>query len=376
MACLESKHLTVFRYLLDTYGWRGTLLIMGGMMLHAVPFSYLMHEPTNSHIAPPISIKDEINEDHEVVEQKNTSMIAHNGNIGQKSEPLLMPGRGNGYIKSVEMQMSNNHMESSHIQSLDFHSLPTGQEYQNGYPYSCSLPKRNSMLEGSLPKVVESSSAPKAIGFLSSPIHRRLAVEDKYKNSSIHSFETEKIDFPDEICIDDGDEDKNYNEENNKVIINSTDTIPLPYDTNTVDVQDMGMKPSRINSLCSELASAASHIAKGFLELKDPTCLLMFLGALFVSIGYQVPYLFLPMKALLAGNTPWSAAALISMMGISDAIGRIFFGWLGNFRYPGKMVMLTFSTFTCGLCCLMFGLVTSYKLLGFFCVLYGASVGR
>ncbi len=372
---LVSKYVSMFRYLLDTYGWRGTLFIMGGMMLHAIPFSYLMHEPPNSHIAPPLNIEDEINEDMEAVEQRDKTIIAHNGYIGQRSEPLLIPGKGNGYVKSVEMQMSNGVMENCHIKSVDCSSSPTSQENRNGYTYSCSLPKNNGFLEGSLPKVIESNSIPKTNGFLSSPIHRSIAVQYKHKKSGIHSSEAEKVHFCDEVNVDDGEKDTN--EETGNIILCSeningnANPIPLPSD----EVEEV-MIPSWTCSLCTELITAVCHVAKGFSELKDPVCLLMFLAAVFVCVGYHAPYLFLPMKAIIGGNSPWSAAALISITGISDAFGRIFFGWLGNFRYPGKMVMLTFSTFTSGLSCLMFGLVTPYPLLAFFCAVYGLSVGR
>ncbi len=73
--------------------------------------------------------------------------------------------------------------------------------------------------------------------------------------------------------------------------------------------------------------------------------------------------------------SPWSAAALISITGIADAIGRIVFGWLGTFERPGKFFLFTMGTLLCGIACLLQGITTNYSFLVFLCILYGSSVG-
>ena len=40
------------RYLLETYGWRGTLLLLGGVSLHLVPLAAVFKPPANLHQSP------------------------------------------------------------------------------------------------------------------------------------------------------------------------------------------------------------------------------------------------------------------------------------------------------------------------------------
>lgn len=98
---------------------------------------------------------------------------------------------------------------------------------------------------------------------------------------------------------------------------------------------------------------------------------LLFLGCLMNSLGMFMPYTHLTIYAEQYGISRGDAVLIISMVGISSAVGRIAVGWVAD--YVGKITMFQVCIFSggastlCWLACKDFGSIMAYGIIfGFF----------
>ena len=76
------------------------------------------------------------------------------------------------------------------------------------------------------------------------------------------------------------------------------------------------------------------EMGAGFSELRSGPSLLVFLVIFLMACGYQMPYIFMPLKT--TGFVPGQAlskkqaALLVSAMGIADTISRLVIGVIAN----------------------------------------------
>lgn len=84
-----------------------------------------------------------------------------------------------------------------------------------------------------------------------------------------------------------------------------------------------------------------------FSNLKNPTFLIFFIGCLVAGLGLFMPFTYIPIYAEFYGINSNDAVVILSMSGITGAMGRIILGVLGD-KY-GKLNMLKFAMFSSGL---------------------------
>lgn len=78
-------------------------------------------------------------------------------------------------------------------------------------------------------------------------------------------------------------------------------------------------------------AKEAVFALMDFTLLYDQLFLLFAISNFLTSIGYLVPYIFLPDRAVEMGMTPDQGALLITVLGGANTIGRVVFGFLADF---------------------------------------------
>ena len=125
------------------------------------------------------------------------------------------------------------------------------------------------------------------------------------------------------------------------------------------------------NSLSS--ASVASHqdqrdsiakVTKRMLNpslMKDPKFLLIGISNLFGFLGFFVPFIYLP--SLAAHNktvTADQAALLLSVIGISNTVGRILCGALADFVWVDSLFIINFSFLLSAVCLFIFPFLTTF----------------
>lgn len=97
---------------------------------------------------------------------------------------------------------------------------------------------------------------------------------------------------------------------------------------------------------------------------------------LLTSIGLCVPYVFLPNRATMLGMSESEGAFLISIIGISNTVGRIAFGYLADFKWVNRLMLYNTVLVLCGVCSLLSALCFNYPLMAAYSATFGLFIGE
>jgi len=95
--------------------------------------------------------------------------------------------------------------------------------------------------------------------------------------------------------------------------------------------------------------------------LKDPKFLLLGISNVFGFLGFYVPFVYLPSMA--SSNEEISkeqAALLLSIIGISNTLGRIISGYMSDFRWVDSLFVVNCSLILSSICVFIFPLMTTF----------------
>jgi len=106
-------------------------------------------------------------------------------------------------------------------------------------------------------------------------------------------------------------------------------------------------------------------------------CFVLFLISNFLtSIGLTVPYVFLPDRAQKMGMSSSQGALLISVVGITNTVGRILFGYLADFKWINRLMLYNTALAVCGVCSMLSALCFNYTLLAVYSGIFGLLMGN
>ena len=95
--------------------------------------------------------------------------------------------------------------------------------------------------------------------------------------------------------------------------------------------------------------------------LKDPKFLMIGISNAFGFLGFYVPFVYLPSMA--SSNQDISmdqAAFLLSIIGISNTLGRLLSGWISDFYWVDSLFVVNGSLILSSICVFVFPFITSY----------------
>jgi len=131
-----------------------------------------------------------------------------------------------------------------------------------------------------------------------------------------------------------------------------------------VEIEDRDDKEKGSSS--APAAKEQNCLQKVFVESCSPQLftsapfLLVILANLFSTMGLYIPYMFLPKLAEENGISPLDAAFLISVIGITNTIGRIITGLITDLPKVCPLMLTTIALGLGGVCPLLMALCTSY----------------
>lgn len=102
--------------------------------------------------------------------------------------------------------------------------------------------------------------------------------------------------------------------------------------------------------------------------------LLICIGNLFAMTGFYVPFAYLVDRAVLAGIDPTKAAFLLSVVGITNTIGRVASGFLADLRFVDSLVINNVALVVSAIALFLEPLCDSYESLVVFAAVYGLCV--
>uniref|UniRef100_A0A158PCL8 MFS domain-containing protein n=1 Tax=Angiostrongylus cantonensis TaxID=6313 RepID=A0A158PCL8_ANGCA len=105
--------------------------------------------------------------------------------------------------------------------------------------------------------------------------------------------------------------------------------------------------------------------------LRDSVMLLLCVSNLLGMMGFYIPFVFLKDLARTHGIESNTSRYLVPVIGVTNTIGRVFFGWLADREYVSALTINNFSLIACGLLTLAAPLLPSLSLQLTYAALFG-----
>ncbi|XP_045200140.2 monocarboxylate transporter 13-like [Mercenaria mercenaria] len=131
-------------------------------------------------------------------------------------------------------------------------------------------------------------------------------------------------------------------------------------------------------NICSDIFNEVWHsIRSSFdVEIFHNVAYCMFLVSTFLySLGYYIPYVYLPDTAREAGISDLQASFLVSSVGITNTVGRILFGFLSDRPWVNRLVLYATALVICGAATCVGPLLSSFGSLLVYTMVFGAFSG-
>ncbi|KAL8586249.1 hypothetical protein ACOMHN_003764 [Nucella lapillus] len=113
-----------------------------------------------------------------------------------------------------------------------------------------------------------------------------------------------------------------------------------------------------------------------FSLLKNPVFLMFAISNFFTSIGFNMPFIFLPDRAKLVGIDEERAAWLLSTIGITNTLGRVVFGFMADLKWVNRLMLYNTALTICGLATALSPFVGgNYELLMTYAAVFGIFIG-
>jgi len=110
--------------------------------------------------------------------------------------------------------------------------------------------------------------------------------------------------------------------------------------------------------------------------LLDVVFILFAVSNLLTSIGFVVPYIFLPDRGHRQyGFTSEQAAFLISAVGISNTVGRVVFGYIADLKCVNRLMLYNTVLVLCGICSVFSVLLSTFPLQMCYSLSFGFFIG-
>lgn len=104
--------------------------------------------------------------------------------------------------------------------------------------------------------------------------------------------------------------------------------------------------------------------------------MLFAISNLLTSIGFCVPYAYVPDRAGEHGIDKRNAAFLLSVIGIANMVGRVVFGWIADRDRVNRLMLYNTSLMLCGLFTAFSVYCDSYGLMVVYCAGFGLFIGK
>lgn len=82
---------------------------------------------------------------------------------------------------------------------------------------------------------------------------------------------------------------------------------------------------------------------------KNPTYILFCLSNFLTCLGYYVPYTYIPHKATTLNISVENVSYLVSIIGIANTLGRVFFGYISDKPFINRLYVYSICLSICGI---------------------------
>ena len=155
---------------------------------------------------------------------------------------------------------------------------------------------------------------------------------------------------------------------------NKKHTMELNKSANTPNELDQ-YKPLETGDETKQFTYCYTSLLQHVKLLKNMTCVSVIISLFWFSIGYSMVTTFNPARAAIVGLTPYQAAQLVSIMGITTCFARLTHGFILDYNIMSVASLTTTSNIVSALCCFMNPVNDRFEYLAAIAAVFGISGG-
>ncbi|KAL3853196.1 hypothetical protein ACJMK2_016757 [Sinanodonta woodiana] len=319
--------------LLDTYGWKGTMLIEAGIILNCIVGASMYKTPSVVNENVRQKVKSDSQEEEALLKQQMSTLHQNQEDeVNDHNTECVEENIINGHVKTADKTAVSSRIPSN--------CLISGQDEDGLNVHTINT-------------------------IIVSPPERM-----PYDGIDISNPNICRTQHPSHTCsLQTGRQSNAHN-----VPEQARDTTPPVIIKEDVTVStDTSSKPSS-NKHGTRCFQSFKNLFKVSL-LKDASFQIFLLSTIILSLFYDVPFVYLPDYTLEKGYSESEAAWLLSAIGIANTIGRVLLGWLGDRPKVNRFVLYNMTLVVAGTTTVLSLFCVNYVLLVINFVVFGIALG-
>ncbi|GFO09249.1 monocarboxylate transporter [Plakobranchus ocellatus] len=333
----------VLHNLEETYGWRGAMLVFGGIQLHLIALALLMRPlPAGPGICEDLIVAvDDINEE-DAGDDTTESLLG-----GGDTHSIAGPEAGEKHSIGGASR-NTSHMDSSERMHMA-HSHSDNPQMLLSVPLSVN-PQHRRLLNmeagvggtGSLQHLAVPRSATSRLFSSAHDINPKKCHDTHHKNSIKHSGNLDILlsgSMHSLFLINNNMLKYDDSFSHHSLNMDASSSSKSDADTLALDREEGSCLPYKA---C--MASIASNIAL----LKSPSFFMFIFSNILTNLSFFMPNLYMVDRALDEGLSKEMAATLVSINGAGNVFGRLFFGYLADKKIMQRISWYIFVLGVCG----------------------------
>ncbi|XP_052856319.1 monocarboxylate transporter 12 [Drosophila gunungcola] len=353
-------------YLIGNYGWRGAMLIIGGIVLNCIIFGAMFrpleleappqNTPPNTPSTPKLGKKSAI------IDQNTTPAELEPLKILPKDQYLQLPQRTDTPISGGGGALCRSNSVGHNLKPSLNNNLNGAL---NGQTVTLVTPPQAVAKSTSNDDIARKCHSQLQLTPLRDAHRERSASGTMYRPDALYQGSLHNL--PDYVS--------SRNDLNRSM---SGSGVIKRYGSLR---QSNNVSQSTEETKCCGCITCSKETRDTFAEmmnfslLKDVIFVIFSVSNFCTSIGFNVPYLYVAAYADTLGISKTDASYLIAIIGGANTLGRIILGYISDKPWVNRLLVYNVCLTACGVSTAMVPLCHDYKSLAVYCIAFGFTIG-
>lgn len=343
----------LLQYLVDLYSWKGAMILSSGIVLHCLIFGALIRplEPDKEPERKKKKLEENCNG---LMVALNGELAAENGGLFECRKVMLPPhNRDVEAVKRVSLTAA----DSSHLKA----AMANGNcqhANNNAFAIDDMCDSQSSLSKSYVHHNIHGSSNHQHHQHHLGPMHRK----DVLYGGSLLSL----------------------SRSSRSIYTASLASIPRRMSTASRAAASSAAGPYRSSQpwRCLSILGVSEEMSFGLHEMLDlsimeePVYIMFVVSNFLTSIGFNVPFVYTKDRAIHEGLSDDSAAMLLSVIGISNMVGRIVIGYISDKSFINRVYLYNILLTVCGLSTGFSFICNDFISMAAYCSIFGITAGK